>query len=240
MHHYRLNVAYDGSNYYGFQQQKDKPTIQGELEKVFKTILKDYKFDYSGRTDSGVHAKEQVLSLSTPYSLDLKTIRSMNKLLGESISINKFVKTSLKFHARYDATKRTYKYFISNSTQLQPYLRNHCYIYPDQLSIKKLNNVAQLFVGEHNFTAFSKFTKEKNPLRTIYKSSWSNKRDYFEYTIIGNSFLRNMVRNIVGVQIAFMEEKISIEEIELNLRKPKNRLNYIAPPNGLILWKVKY
>ena len=98
-----------------------------------------------------------------------------------------------------------------------------------------------MFVGEHNFLAFSKHDVNKNPDRKIFKSRWIRKRDFFEYTITGNSFLRNMVRNIVGVQIAYCEDKLSYEEISINLVNPKKaRLNFVAPPHGLVLWNVKY
>ena len=98
-----------------------------------------------------------------------------------------------------------------------------------------------MFVGEHNFSSFSKHDVNKNPNRQIYKSKWVKKRDYFEYTITGNSFLRNMVRNLVGVQIAYCEDKVTYDEVSKNLLNPKEeRLNYIAPPNGLVLWNVKY
>jgi tRNA pseudouridine38-40 synthase len=98
-----------------------------------------------------------------------------------------------------------------------------------------------LFLGEHNFSSYSKIANNQNPNREIYISKWVKKRDYFEYTITGNSFLRNMVRNLVGVQIAYCESKLNYNEIIENLdNQKKQRVNHIAPPNGLILWNVKY
>ena len=241
MKNYKLIISYDGTDFYGFQIQKDKTTVQGELQKALEIFTEKYELNYSGRTDAGVHAKGQVVNIKTELVINDKIINSLNKILGSKISINSFKTINDSFHARYDPFERTYKYFVSDINQQYPYLSRQSYIYPKKLDIKKLNYVSQLFVGEHNFLAFSKHDVNKNPNRKIYKSRWIRKRDFFEYTITGNSFLRNMVRNIVGVQIAYCEDKLSYEEISINLDNPKKgRLNFIAPPHGLVLWNVKY
>ena len=241
MKNYKLIISYDGTNFHGFQIQKDKTTVQGEFQKALEIFTEKYELNYSGRTDSGVHAKAQVINIKTELAINYKTINSLNKILGSKISINSFKTVKDSFHARYDPFERTYKYFVSDINQQYPYLSSQSYIYPRKLDIKKLNYVSQLFVGEHNFLAFSKHDVNKNSDRKIYKSRWIRNRDFFEYTITGNSFLRNMVRNIVGVQIAYCEDKLSYEEISINLDNPKKgRLNFIAPPHGLVLWNVKY
>ena len=241
MKNYKLIISYDGTNFHGFQIQKDKTTVQGEFQKALEIFTEKYELNYSGRTDSGVHAKAQVINIKTELAINYKTINSLNKILGSKISINSFKTVKDSFHARYDAFERTYKYFVSDINQQYPYLSSQSYIYPKKLDLKKLNYAAGLFVGEHNFSSFSKHDVNKNPNRQIYKSNWVKKRDYFEYTITGNSFLRNMVRNLVGVQIAYCEDKVTYDEVSKNLLNPKEeRLNFIAPPNGLVLWNVKY
>mgnify|MGYP001413114775 FL=1 len=241
MKNYKLIISYDGTDFHGFQIQKDKKTVQGELQKAFEIFTEKYELNYSGRTDAGVHAKGQVVNIKTEFDLNDKTINSLNKILGPKIFINYFKKINYNFHARYDAIERIYKYFVSDITQQYPYLSSHSYVYQKKLDIEKLNYLSKLFVGEHNFSAFSKHDINKNPNRKIYKSKWIKKRDFFEYTITGNSFLRNMVRNIVGVQLAYCEDKVSFEEVSKNLINPKKaRLNHVAPPNGLVLWNVKY
>tara|TARA_B100001989_G_C24426567_1_gene406771 strand:+ start:141 stop:866 length:726 start_codon:yes stop_codon:yes gene_type:complete len=241
MKNYKLIISYDGTDFHGFQIQKDKKTVQGELQKAFEIFTEKYELNYSGRTDAGVHAKGQVVNIKTEFDLNDKTINSLNKILGPKIFINYFKKINYNFHARYDAIERIYKYFVSDITQQYPYLSSHSYVYPKKLDLKKLNYVAELFIGEHNFSAFSKHDINKNPNRKIYNSKWIKKRDFFEYTITGNSFLRNMVRNIVGVQLAYCEDKVTFEEVSKNLINPKKaRLNHVAPPNGLVLWNVKY
>ena len=241
MKNYKLIISYDGTDFHGFQIQKDKKTVQGEFQKAFEIFTEKYELNYSGRTDAGVHAKGQVVNIKTEFDLNDKTINSLNKILGPKIFINYFKKINYNFHARYDAIERIYKYFVSDITQQYPYLSSHSYVYPKKLDLKKLNYVAELFIGEHNFSAFSKHDINKNTNRKIYNSKWIKKRDFFEYTITGNSFLRNMVRNIVGVQLAYCEDKVTFEEVSKNLINPKKaRLNHVAPPNGLVLWNVKY
>jgi len=88
MQNYKVSIAYDGSNFYGFQKQKSRPTVQGKIEEVLDLLIKDYELNYSGRTDAGVHAKEQVLNILTDIKITEKLISSIDKLLGNSISVN--------------------------------------------------------------------------------------------------------------------------------------------------------
>ena len=241
MNSYKLSIAYDGTNYYGFQKQKNKPTIQGKLEEALNLLVDSYELNYSGRTDAGVHAKSQIINIKTDLILDSKKISSLNKILGDSISINSFKIVSSDFHARYGATERTYKYLVRDSKSNYPHLNKNTYQHYSLLNLEDLNKVAQLFIGEHNFSSFSKIEKFNNPERSIFSSKWIKKNEIYEYTIIANSFLRNMVRNIVGVQLAYTDQKLSHKEILNELKKPSGgRLNFIAPSHGLILWKVKY
>ena len=112
MNSYKLDIAYDGTNYHGFQKQKDKPTIQEKLEEALDILLDSYELNYSGRTDAGVHAKSQIINIKTDSVLDLKKINSVNKMLGDSISINSIKIVSKNFHARFRAIERTYKYLV--------------------------------------------------------------------------------------------------------------------------------
>jgi len=213
MKNYKLIISYDGTNFHGFQIQKDKTTVQGEFQKALDVFTTDYDLNYSGRTDAGVHAKAQILSIKTNLKINDKIVNSMNKILGDDISINSLKIATNSFHARYDATQRTYKYFISDFKQKYPYLNRQSFLYSKELHIKKLDKVSKLFLGVHNFSSYSKIANNQNPNREIYISKWVKKRDYFEYTITGNSFLRNMVRNLVGVQIAYCENKLNYNEI---------------------------
>ena len=241
MNSYKLSIAYDGTNYFGFQKQKNKPTIQGKLEEALNLLMDSYELNYSGRTDAGVHAKSQIINTKTDFILDTQKINSLNKILGDSISINSVKVVSSNFHARYGATERTYKYLVRDSKSNYPHLNKNTYQHYSLLNLEDLNKVAKLFIGEHNFSSFSRVEKFNNPERNIFSSKWIKKNEIYEYTIIANSFLRNMVRNIVGVQLAYSDQKISLKDILNELKKPSGeRLNFIAPAHGLILWKVKY
>ena len=112
MKNYKLIISYDGTDFHGFQIQKDKKTVQGEFQKAFEIFTKKYELNYSGRTDSRVHAKAQVINIKTDLAINYKIINSLNKILGSKISINSFKTVKDSFHARYDAFERTYKYFV--------------------------------------------------------------------------------------------------------------------------------
>jgi len=241
MQNYKVSIAYDGSSFYGFQKQRSRPTVQGKIEEVLNLLIKDYELNYSGRTDAGVHAKEQVLNILTDIKITEKLISSIDKLLGNSISVNSINQISNDFHARYSAKERTYVYSTMDNQKKLPYLLNSTHQHNSSLDLEKLNEISQLFLGKNDFSSFAKVEKNKNPEREIFKSVWKKNSNIFTYTITGNSFLRNMVRNLVGVQLAFNDSKLTLKEIKSQLDKPDgNRLNYIAPANGLTLWKVKY
>ena len=121
MKNYKLIISYDGTNFHGFQIQKDKTTVQGEFQKALEIFTKKYELNYSGRTDAGVHARGQVINIKTELVINDKIINSLNKILGSKISINSFKTINDTFHARYDAIERTYKYFVSDINQQYPY-----------------------------------------------------------------------------------------------------------------------
>ncbi len=201
MQNYKVSIAYDGSSFYGFQKQRSRPTVQGKIEEVLDLLIKDYELNYSGRTDAGVHAKEQVLNILTDIKITEKLISSIDKLLGNSISVNSINQISNDFHARYSAKERTYVYSTMDNQKKLPYLLNSTHQHNSSLDLEKLNEISQLFLGKNDFSSFAKVEKNKNPEREIFRSVWKRSSSIFTYTITGNSFLRNMVRNLVGVQL---------------------------------------
>jgi len=241
MYFYKVVVSYNGAYFKGFQKQPNKETVQGKIEQSLSLLTKKFDFTYSGRTDVGVHARNQILCLETDKLFNEKLIHSFDQLLGNNILVKSFNKIPKKFDARFDAVERTYKYFIANHLMLDPYKQSFILGSKVDVNLSELNRAAKLFLGSHNFSSFAKLDINQNPIRTITRSSWLKRNDIFEYTISGNSFLRNMVRNIVGVQIALLEEKLKFKDVKDKLSNPEgNRLNYIAPAKALILWKVKY
>ena len=241
LNNYKIEISYDGSLFHGFQKQSDLKTVQSTIEESIDLILENYELNYAGRTDAGVHAKSQILSLKTSSSLNNAFLKSLDSLVGSEIRIKKIQKVKNSFHPRFDAKSRVYKYFLQSSDNSEPYNRNYSYIVKTQLVLNELRSVEKIFIGKKNFKNYSKLRKGQDPFREITKSKWSKRDGYFIYTIEGNSFLHNMVRSIVGCQLAVVENKISKKELANSLIEPqKRRFNYIAPPHGLYLWKVKY
>ena len=144
MQNYKVSIAYDGSSFYGFQKQKSRPTVQGKIEEVLDLLIKDYELNYSGRTDAGVHAKEQVLNILTDIKITEKLIFSIDKLLGNSISVNSFNQISNDFHARYSAKERTYVYSTMDNQKKLPYLLNNTHQHNSSLDLDKLNEISQV------------------------------------------------------------------------------------------------
>ena len=238
---YKIEISYDGTHFHGFQKQSDLKTIQSVIEESIDLILENYKLNYAGRTDAGVHAKSQIISLSTSSNVNTAFLKSLDSLVGPEIKIKKIQKINNSFHPRFDAKSRVYKYFLQSSNTSEPYNRNYSYLLKTEIELNELKSVERLFIGKKNFKNYSKLRKGQDPLREITKSKWSKRDGYFIYTIEGNSFLHNMVRAIVGCQLAVVENKISKKELASSLIQPqKKRFNYIAPAHGLYLWKIKY
>tara|TARA_B100000945_G_scaffold134183_1_gene107145 strand:+ start:136 stop:861 length:726 start_codon:yes stop_codon:yes gene_type:complete len=241
LNNYKIEISYDGTNFHGFQKQKNIRTVQSVIETSLSKILTSYQLLYSGRTDAGVHAKSQVLSLRTCELLDQSFLASLDSLLSEDIKVKKIKKVNQSFNPRYDAKSRTYKYFVQEGRNAEPYFRNYRHITNSHLDIDKLNSLSKHFLGKNNFTNFSKLRKDQDPIREITKSKWSRINNSFIYTIEGNSFLHNMVRSIVGCQLAALDGKIYKKQLIDALKNPLElRFNYVAPANGLYLWKIKY
>ena len=241
MNNYKIEISYDGSLFHGFQKQLNVRTVQSEIEESLKLIIGDYELNYSGRTDAGVHARSQVLSLKTIENLRPSFFNSLDSLLGSEIKIKKYQKVKNSFHPRFDAKSRVYKYFLQPNNKGAPYNRDYRYLVKAPIELRQLKSIEKIFLGKNNFKNYSKLRKGQEPYREILKSEWSKSNDYFIYTIEGDSFLHNMVRSIVGTQLAVLENKVTKKELEKSLQQPiKIRFNFIAPAHGLYLWKIKY
>ncbi len=238
---YKVVISYDGNHFHGFQKQVKNITVQESVENALKKLLNNFEMTYAGRTDAGVHAKYQVLSITTTEKLSSSFKSSLNALVGKHIYIKKVTKVKESFHPRFDAKQRTYKYFINTPRNYEPYNLGYTHLINDEVNLSELNVIAKSFLGKNNFTNFSKLRKDQNPIRDIAVSKWTQSNQGYIYTITGNSFLHNMVRSIVGVQLACLDGKLSNAKIKSSLKYPQNeRFNYVAPPEGLYLWKIKY
>ncbi len=254
----KLIIAYDGTNYSGWQKQKNKKTIQGIIEEKIRIITgdKSIKLNGSGRTDSRVHAIGQVANFNTSSNLPINRWSTvLNNELPEDIRIIGARKVADNFHARYSAKSKLYKYYVmtgnsigrNNNYSLKYLFLNHyCYFVNKELDIDRMNTTAKYLVGYHDFSSLSCLNKKKsqrkeNRTRNIISLNIIKKKKIVCFSIEANAFLYKMVRIIVGTLIDFSVNKREPEEI-IKIMEDKNNLKSgkVVPPNGLYLIKVRY
>jgi tRNA pseudouridine38-40 synthase len=252
----RLTICYDGTDYSGWQRQKDKKTIQGIIEKAIRKVTgeTDLKLYGSGRTDAGVHALGQVANFKTKSAIPIdRWPIILNNLLPQDIRIKFAKKVDNDFHARYDAKSKIYKYYVMNKlTKSQIFnakdifLSRYCYYVNDSLDIEKMKKTSEYLIGNHDFRALSCFNEKKNKLpkdrvRNIKYITIVKKGKLVSFTIEADAFLYKMARIIVGTLIDFSRNKREPEEIrEILKNRDSQKSGKVVPASGLYLVKVKY
>ena len=239
---YKITIQYDGANYFGWQMQSQKRTIQSEIETALAPLNdnKRVKIFGAGRTDTGVHAFGQVAHFD--LDTDLKTIqllKAINARLPDDIRIIDVTETIDEFHARFSAKKRHYRY--------QCYLGDNLLFKNQSWSISKIEKskldiFANKITDTHDFLSFSKLNKQlKNTVCNIYESKWFKTENMLIFNVCGNRFLHHMVRYLVGTMIAGAQGKISLNYFEDLLNNPQINVKiFKAPPEGLILVGIDY
>lgn len=244
MRNIKLTIEYDGKCYNGWQRQPNKLNIQGEIERAIYNITKE-EVDLigSGRTDAGVHALGQVANFKTNSQISIEKLPlAINSQLKNSIVIKEAEEVNERFHSRYNAKRKTYRYIINNSKCGTAIYRNLEYSYPFKLDAEKMKQASKYFEGEHDFKAFkSSGTSSKNSVRTIYKAIVKQEGEKIIIELTGNGFLYNMVRIISGTLLDVGLGKIQPEEIpEMIESKDRQRAGKTLPAHGLYLVEVKY
>lgn len=245
MKNYMFKVKYDGSKYNGWQRLTNniEKTIQGKIEILLSRLLEEEILIIgSGRTDAGVHAFMQVCNFKTSKELKKNFIDEINRYLPKDIVVIELKEVQERFHARYNAIKKTYMYRIDNSQFSDPFIRDFSYRVEKNLNIKKMKEASLLFIGEHDFTSFSKNNqKKKSCIRTIEQIEIIEKNGIIELYYTADGFLYNMVRMLTGVLIGVGLNQIEIREIkELLDEKTRTKHRFVVPPQGLFLWSVEY
>ncbi len=243
-----LAIEYIGTKFHGSQFQPGLRTVQAELEKALKILTKnDIRVVFSGRTDTGVHARRQVAHLIWPESdepVDLKRLNwSINGIVGKDMAVRAMQVVDEDFHARFSATKREYVYRILNSPQRSALLKDSHYFLKDILSIEAMNDGASRLLGRHDFSAFrSKNADSSSPICDVSRCEILNLGEgQLEFWIVADHFVYNMVRIIVGTLIEIGLHKRAPESISEALNKGERQLNGpTAPPRGLTLNSVQY
>ena len=239
----KLEIAYDGTNYKGWQIQKNQPTIQGAIIKSCEEIFQTKTFELygSGRTDAGVHALGQVAHLEIKTKLEPDQIKiKLNEVLPSDIQIQDIKPMDPKFHARHDAVARTYVYQISKLRS--PFGNRYSWWLKEDLIAENMQKVKEIYTGFKDYKSFGQQDpNEKSTLVEIKSVDVNVSENNILITITGSHFLWNMVRRMVGVMVAAGRKKLQIPEIESFFKKPSNVPGrYTAPPNGLFLEGVYY
>jgi len=247
MRRLRFEVAYDGTDFNGWQVQPGLPTIQGALEEVIGSIEgKPVHVTASGRTDAGVHALAQVAAVSLENPIPPENFRkAVNRLLPPAIRINDVREMALDFHPRFDARQKTYEYRIFREEVCSPFERRYVYHHPYPLDEAAMAAGAPLFEGEHDFSAFAS-TDERDELdacrvRTIYRSVLVRNKTLMIYQVTGSGFLKHMVRNLVGTLLEVGKKNLTQEDVLARLQTASAfRPGLTVPASGLFLISVDY
>ncbi len=245
MRNLKLTIEYDGSNYYGWQIQKDKPTIQGKLKEVLEKLLnEDIKLTGASRTDAGVHALGQVANFKTESCFpEDKLKRALNALLPHDISILNVEEVELEFDARRKAKGKKYRYRIFNRDVPSPFEFKRSWFIPYKLDIGKMVEASKFLIGTHDFRSFSKLEREKNieTVRDIHSIEIEKTGNCIEISFLGRSFLRHMIRVIVATLVEVGKGKMAPEDVNHILKAKDRKLApFLAEPYGLYLEKVYY
>ena len=239
---YCIEFSYSGKNYYGYQIQPDLISVQEVLENALSTILREkIKTTGAGRTDTGVHARKIFAHFDTEQNIGDNLVYQLNSFLPQDISIKKIFPVKEDFHARFDATFRTYEYYIT--LEKSPFTQDSSWqIWKRDLDVDRMNAACKILFEYEDFTSFSKLhTGNKTNNCKIYKAFWEQNGFELKFTISADRFLRNMVRAIVGTMVEIGNGKMEPEDLRKIIEdKNRNSAGTSAPPQGLFLVDVGY
>ncbi len=244
MRRIKLVVAYDGTDYCGFQVQNNGPTIEGELNRVLSELFgEEIRVIGASRTDSGVHAYCNVAVFDTEARMPAeKMIYAINQRLPEDIRVQSSCEVAPDFHPRHTDTRKTYEYRIYNAPVQNPMKRRFALWNYHNLDVDKMKEAAEYLVGEHDFKSFcSADTQVESTVRTIYDLSVTEDGGDIVISVCGNGFLYNMVRIIAGTLLEVGRGKIAPNEMERILdTKNRQAAGPTAPAHGLTLVKYEF
>jgi len=238
---YFLEVSYKGTAYSGFQSQRNANTVQAEIEKAFKIILKEeIGLTGSSRTDAGVHAYQNYFHFDVSRALSSKLLYNLNAVLPPDISVNSLKEVEDNAHCRFDAVTREYKYFIYKKKN--PFLTNRAFYFPYRLDLEVMQAAAIIIKGYTDFTSFSKRnTQVKSFECEIKESKWVIEGECLVYHVEANRFLRGMVRALTATMLKLGRGKISLDTFrDIIESKDCTLANFAVPAHGLFLIKVSF
>jgi tRNA pseudouridine38-40 synthase len=250
----KLTLAYDGTDFSGWQVQPGRATIQGLVASAIGRLTGENVLPQgSGRTDAGVHAMAQVATLATRSPIPVENFaKVLNDTLPASIRVLSAVEVAPEFHARKSARAKTYEYRMDRRTTCSPFVARYVWHYPFPLDEAAMAEAAGVVEGEHDFTSFAAVDPEKSPgeegheqprtnVRLIYSSMWQRRGDEFVYTVRGSGFLHHMVRNLVGTFVLVGRGTIDRQGLRQILAlRDRSAAGATAPASGLFLMNVEY
>jgi tRNA pseudouridine38-40 synthase len=253
---WKLTLAYDGTDYCGWQIQPDRPTIQGMLADAVERVTGERVLPQgSGRTDAGVHARGQVASFFLDAAIPADNfLRALNRRLPEAIRILLAEPAAAEFHARHAARGKRYEYRIHRAEICPPWAARFAWALPWPLDVERMNHAAAGVLGTHDFTSFAASDPDlatrrdedgnddpAGTVRTIFDSGWSEEGERLVYRVRGNGFLHHMVRNLVGTFVDVGRGHMEPEAIDRILKaRSRAEAGPTAPARGLFLDSVEY
>lgn len=245
---YKATIAYDGTNFSGFQVQPDERTVQGEVESVLKKINKEkfIRIHPAGRTDAGAHAAGMVFHFDYTNKIPRTGLfKAINTLISRDISLLVLEEVNEGFHARYHAKAKTYIYRVHNDKLRNPFNRNFAYHHPyDEINLDRAQDALKYLIGTHDFTSFcSTKTDKENKIRTIYdiRVDYDKQSKEWQFTFYGNGFLYNMIRIIMGTVLPIADGREDISKMSAILNaKDRNVAGKTLSASGLCLKRVHY
>lgn len=245
MPRYFMLLSYRGENFHGWQSQPNAVSVQSTIEDALcKTLRTSIKIVGAGRTDTGVNARKMIAHFDTLNDIENPTglIRGLNSIVGREIAIHAITRVHDEAHARFDATSRTYHYYVC--TKKNPFFHHLSWQTPNTLDFEAMNHAAKMLLSVNDFTSFAKLhTDNKTNICHVTHAEWHkiNETDGYVFIITADRFLRNMVRAVVGTLIDVGRGKLSLEDFR-NVIEAKNRCSAgtSMPGHALYLWDVTY
>lgn len=251
MMRYFLKLSYDGAPFHGWQSQPNAVSVQQTIEEALSTMLRaPISIVGAGRTDTGVNARMMYAHFDLPDGREAiadpgRFLLSLNRLCGPAISLQALIPVADDAHTRFDATQRTYKYFVAY--EKCPFLSSFSWHSPSRLNVEEMNKAARILLNTEDFTSFAKLHSDARTnickVTEAYWSPWENQYHVpgIVFTISADRFLRNMVRAVVGTLVDVGRGKVSVEDVE-RIISQKNRCaaGTSMPPQALFLWNIVY
>jgi tRNA pseudouridine38-40 synthase len=239
---YFIKLAYNGTQYHGWQYQPNASSVQETMNKAVSILLNsDINIMGAGRTDTGVHAKVMYahFNFETPFDIK-KLVHKLNSYLPKDIVVYDIIPVPDEAHTRFDATQRTYEYHIN--TFKDPFLQEQSWYFHQELDVNLMNEAAKLLLNHTDFQCFSKVNTDVNTFDcTIFQADWKQENSQLVFTISANRFLRNMVRSIVGTLVNIGIHKITLDDFNSIIEsKNRDKAGFSVPAHGLYLTEIDY